>query len=148
MATVILASGAPGTCMHAPTFLMLYSAEPGATRKDMLMTIGLDNPYSVSEYSTHSGYLNVFKVKPGAYFLTTWTQHPFITQVQSPRADLSLSAGEVVYFGEFFLTSACGNSLEIRDQEPRDMALLAKRNPALAKAVTGKRILPLGTYKW
>lgn len=59
------------------------------------------------------------------------------------RADFRVDAGEVVYLGEYFLTSACGasNSGAFRDASARDLGLLGQKNAALAQSSIKRRVL-------
>lgn len=137
-AVALLSAGAPERCITNATQLELR--QDG--RFSNVAYLPVDNYAVPSDFTTHHGYLHAVRLSPGRYYLSPHIANPYVTIKKVPRIDFTVSAGEVVYLGEFFLVQSCGseNLAELRDREERDLALLREKNPALAAAPIVKRI--------
>jgi len=144
---VIVSTGAPSRCFTVATFLKVMS-EDSAYRNHDVTDFGVDG-YSVkSDFPDHQGRLNVLVLPAGKYYLAATIANPNVKPVTLARYDFMVAAGEAVYLGEYFQSPSC--TLHpvpvIRDQEARDMALLSKKNPTLAKLTIFKRLLRTSGY--
>ncbi len=141
-AVIILSAGAVQNCISASTRLKLL-ASTSLYNADVFAFLPVDGAAIKSEFSDHHGYLHVVRHNPGSYYFAPFIMNPYVMMTAASRADFSVSAGEVVYLGEYFLGQACGiqNSATFRDQSERDLALLKLKNPILASASIKKRLL-------
>jgi hypothetical protein len=129
------------SCLEAGTELNVAPAGSGY-RRHVLFKINVDNFFVKSDYPDHQGSLSVFALKAGEYQLYPTVLRPFLTPKQVPKAEFTVVAGEVVYVGEYFMTVSCrwSDYQELRDEEPRDMALIEAKNPKLAAMPKAKRM--------
>jgi hypothetical protein len=141
-AVIVLSAGANEKCFSFATRLKLLRAD-APYNGPAIAFLPVDSYAVKSEFSDHQGYLHVLRLPPGSYYLAPYINNPALEMKEVPRADFSVSAGEVAYLGEYFLQRACGlsGSAVFRDQWERDMALLKARNPALAQAPIARRVL-------
>jgi len=142
MAVVVLSAGAADMCVSFATRLKLLAAG-SPYGGSSLAFLPVDSYVVKSEYADHHGYLHVLRLKPGRYYFAPYINNPSVRMTQVPRADFAVSAGEVVYLGEYYLRQHCGisNSGVFLDRSDRDLALLKSKNPALSQATIQKRIL-------
>jgi hypothetical protein len=150
MATIVISTGAPQKCMAHATDLRIFKADKTYGLYGSTDSLSIDN-YSVkSDFSDHHGYLSIVKLPAGPYYFAPYLLQPFATATRVPKAEFTVQAGDVAYFGEYFLTAHCGLSSrgEFRDQAARDLPLLEARNPALAKAVNRKFIPAYTGLAW
>lgn len=146
-AIVVLSTGAPEPCTSTATEIDIKPAsEPYSGSNAAYMPV--DTSMVKSDFADHHGFLHVVRLEPGAYYLTTGIGNPYVKAVQVPKYDFSVSAGEVVYLGEYYMSVSCAwNTVSaFRDQEQRDIALLKQRNPAFAKVSVVKRIPAMSGY--
>ncbi|HKS54184.1 MAG TPA: hypothetical protein VJS12_02800 [Steroidobacteraceae bacterium] len=146
-AFVVLSAGAPEKCFATSTFLKLKAATEPYGGKDIAL-LSVDG-YSVkSDFADHHGNLHAVKLAPGQYYVAAWIANPYVTAVRVKKAEFTVGAGEVVYLGEYFMPVSCvwNPSVEWRDQQERDLKLLALKNPALAGRTITKRIAAFTGY--
>jgi hypothetical protein len=146
--TVILSAGAAERCAQAVTILKVKEASASYHSVSDVAMLSVDN-YSVkSDFDGHHGLLHVFTVPAGSYYLAPWLARPFTKSIQIPKAEFSVASGEVVYLGEYFLTTACSWSTvaAFRDQAERDLALLRQKNPQFVGVPITKRIAAYTGY--
>lgn len=138
----VLSTGAPQKCVSTATFLNLQP-RGGTYGRDNLLGVAVDVYVIPSDFQEHYGFLHALVLKAGDYQLYPSIANPYVQAKRVPKAEFSVRAGEVVYLGEYFQPISCtlNPSSEVRDQETRDMALLAKKNPALAARPYEKRLL-------
>lgn len=139
---VVLSAGAPERCVSQATFLSLREAASGRVI-DSVPSIGVDVYVHKSDFEGHHGTVNAFALPPGSYRLTPSIANPYVRTVSAPTFDFDVKPGETTYVGELFMTKACAlnTSFEVRDRFERDMALAAKKNPAIAGRAAVKRLL-------
>lgn len=142
MAVIILSVGAADKCISFVTRLKLLPAESPYSGRN-LAYLPVDSYVVKSEYTDHHGYLHVLRLKPGSYYFTPHINNPALGITRAFRADFTVSRGEVVYLGNYYLHQACGysSSGSFSDQSERDLALLRSKNPTLSQASIQKRIL-------
>jgi hypothetical protein len=142
MAVVILSVGAADMCISFVTRLKLLPAESPYSGRTVAY-LPVDSYVVKSEYSDHHGYLHVVRLKPGSYYFTPHINNPAVGVTRAFRADFTVSGGEVVYLGNYYLHQSCGlsSSGSFSDQWERDLALLKSKNPPLSQAPIQKRIL-------
>lgn len=149
-AVIILSTGAAEGCRKFPppklTELAILRDDATYSMWHIMATFLTDDIFVKSDFDDHPGNLHSLTIVPGDYFFAPYqgTSHP----IQVPKYNFSVSAGEVVYLGEYWLTSHCGlqASGNFQDREQRDMALLTKLNPTLANAHIVKRIPAFSGY--
>jgi hypothetical protein len=74
--------------------------------------------------------------------LVPFAMNPYVHYFRPPKADFEVHANETAYLGEFFMPVCEGDAgMGFLDQEERDLALLAKKNPAFANVPITKRLL-------
>jgi hypothetical protein len=110
--------------------------------------LGVDNFSAKSDFDGHHGLLHVFTVPAGNYYLAPWLARPSANPIQIPKAEFSVASGEVVYLGEYFLTTACSlnTAATLRDRAERDLALLRQKNPQFVGVPITKRIAAFTGY--
>lgn len=147
-AVVIISAGAAERCMQAATFLHVYPADKPFTLLTVITSFNVDGYAVQSDFPTHQGSLSVLQLKPGRYSLVPVMANPNVTPVKTPKADITLEPGEIVYLGEYWMSTACAFSTlsGFRNQEERDMALLKQKNPAFANVKITKRIARFTGY--
>lgn len=144
---VVLSAGAPEKCIATSTFLRLKAATEPYNSKDIAL-LSVDG-YSVkSDFADHHGNLHAVKLAPGQYYVAAWIANPYVSPVRVQKAEFTVGAGEVVYLGEYFMPVSCvWNPVVVwRDQQDRDLKLLAQKNPALASRSVTKRIAAFTGY--
>ena len=144
---VILSAGAPEKCFSTSTFLKVLPAARSYFDSEVAL-LSVDGYAVKSDFADHHGYLHAVPLAPGTYYLAAWIANPYVKPVHVPKAEFSVSAGEVIYLGEYYMSVSCvwNPQSQFRDQEKRDMALLAQMNPTLAKAHVVKRISAFSGY--
>jgi hypothetical protein len=143
----IISTGAPSKCFTAATFMKVLSWDSGYS-DSAVTSFGVDG-YSVeSDFADHQGRLNVLVLPAGKYYLAATIANPHVKPTKLTRYDFEVAAGETVYLGEYFQSVSCTlyPVAQIRDQEARDLTLLAEKNPALAKSTIVKRLLKPDGY--
>jgi hypothetical protein len=146
-AIVILSAGAPSPCTSTGTELDIKPAdEPYSGSNAAYMPV--DFSIVKSDFSDHHGFLHVIKLAPGNYYITSGIANPYVQAIKIPKYDFSVSAGEVVYLGEYYLAVSCvwNTASQFRDQEERDIMLLKKKNPAFSNVKIVKRIPLMSGY--
>lgn len=95
----------------------------------------VDSHYDKSDYPDHHGRLLVLPIPAGNYYFAAIKAF-YAKPIQIPKYDFSITAGEVVYAGEFWMSVNCvlDPVAEFRDQEQRDMQLLMDKNPDFAQS--------------
>lgn len=142
-AVILIAGGAPEQCGANPTSIRLL-ADGNHSPLMASGSMGFNSKLDTSMYPDHQGVLMAMRVPAGHYRVFPY---PFnavnFRPVEIPIADITVSAGEVVYVGEMYLQTACDftSVVTYRDEFDRDMKLLKAQNPALAQASIQKRIL-------
>jgi len=140
-ATIILSAGVRKTCLTSnPVMVDLVSRDTGK----VVHHLTANNEFVKPQLEENHGFLHAVNVAPGRYYLTldVWA-----TQlVATPYAFVTLAPGDLVYLGEFFIDSSCAgtgkaDTVLIRDQSARDLAVAAKLNPALDPAQVEVRVL-------
>jgi hypothetical protein len=146
--TVILSAGAAEHCSQAATFLRVKEAGASYHGVSDVAMLGVDASVAKSDFDGHHGLLHVFTVPAGSYYLAPWLARPSANPIQVPKAEFSVASGEVVYLGEYFLTTACSlsNAAAFRDQAERDLALLRQKNPQFVGVPITKRIAAFTGY--
>jgi hypothetical protein len=149
-AIVLVSTGVPEACGAGAdvTQLAIFPADATYSVLHMASSAMIDNHYVKSDFEDHPGNLHALQLAPGKYYLAPYTLRlrtkfrPGLRPVQIPKFDFTVAAGEVVYIGEFWLVENCqGEGIDsFRDQERRDMDLLAQKNPKLSHATIVKRI--------
>jgi hypothetical protein len=144
---VVLSAGAPEKCISTSTFLRLKPAAESYQGKDIAL-LNVDGYAVKSDFADHHGNLHAVKLAPGRYYVAAWIANPYVEPVRVPKAEFAVGAGEVVYLGEYFMPVSCAwNPLvEWRDQQERDMKLLAQQNSVLAGRAVTKRIAKFTGY--
>lgn len=141
-AIIILSVGAPKECISFVTHLRLLKAESPYDGK-RIASLPVDSYVVKSEYSDHHGYLDVLRVSPGEYYFAPTIANPALKAKKISRADFSVSAGEIVYLGDFFLSQACGSSINgiFTDKFERDRKLLVGKNARFLTVGIKKNVL-------
>jgi hypothetical protein len=146
---VILSAGAPEHCMSIAMFLKVlpetinYYGTPAASLPVDVYTVK-------SDFKDHHGSLHAVSLPAGNYYLAPVISNPNVRAVKLQIAKFSVAAGEVVYLGEYFMPVACvfNPRVEFRDQQKRDLELLALKNPQLAKSKIVVRPPTLSEYNF
>lgn len=131
---MLMSAGAQECCVSFATLLKLYRRENDG--KDTLLRIlSVDGYVMKSDFATHQGNVHAVALEEGEYILEQYAANPYTMPVVPPRFAFTVTAGQVVYIGEYFMTRACdkGTHAVIRDQGARDLAIAASRNPGLAR---------------
>lgn len=144
VATIVISTGAPEKCISTASGLRIYAKgttlESAYTAQDVIQ---IDHYLNDSEFTGHHGYLNVITLPAGAYYFSLAMMNPYAVLATRQTAAFVVKPGEVAYFGEFFLSRfACSwaSEGEFRDRSDRDIPLLERRNPGVAKAINRKFI--------
>jgi hypothetical protein len=144
VATIVISTGASEKCISTASGLRIYAKgtalEGPYTAQEIVQ---IDHYLNDSEFTGHHGYLNVVSLPAGSYYFSLAMLNPYAILTTRQTAEFTVKAGEVAYFGEFFLTRfACswGAEGEFRDRSDRDIPLLERRNPGVAKAINRKFI--------
>lgn len=142
MGTIIISTGAAERCFNFSTNLGFFEAKSRYTSFSLKASLSVDSFVHKSDFVDHHGFLHVISLPAGAYYMAPSLVNPGYEPKSIPRADFTINAGEVAYFGEYFMPSACSSSASsfFRDRSERDIPLLEKRNHSLAKAVNRKFI--------
>lgn len=137
---------------------VLKIADSGTSYFDnALFTISVDNGFVKGDFGDHPGGLHAISLPPGNYYFAPYRKAFYRSlRLSIPRYDFSVTAGEVVYLGDFYLDSKahCDDAMStsVRDEESRDINILAKSNPVLARSAIVKRIsiysglVPMGSH--
>jgi hypothetical protein len=149
-ATIVLSTGSADKCVSHATNLRIYKASATYSLYSITESLAIDNYAIKSDFTDHHGYLHVVKLPAGSYYFATGLLQPFASPLHIPKTDFVIAAGDVAYFGEFYLTRACGLSTEggFRDRSERDIPMLEARNPAIAKAINRKFIPKTTGVAW
>jgi hypothetical protein len=141
---IILSTGAPAKCQSMATYLKLLP-EPGTLPDKQVALVSIDSSALKSDYADHQGNLHVIPVPQGRYYFVPWVNSLVVRTVLQPKATFSVTAGETVYLGEYFMPSACAleTLYEIHDQMDRDMALLKAKDPQFDTSRVVKRLMML-----
>ena len=101
-----------------------------------------------SDYSDRRGAMNVFQLKAGEYQVFARTIDANMVGKQIPKAEFSLSSGEILYLGEYYVSTPCSVLFhgEFRDQEERDFAILRQERPDLVSKPHSKTIPVFNGY--
>ena len=146
-AVIILSTGAAERCI---SFATILKVSPAGTpyNKGGVAAFYVDAYTIKSDFADHQGNLQTVSIPAGSYYLSPWAVNPYLSAVKVPKAEFSVSAGEVVYLGEYYMPVACSlNTVaSFRDQQERDVALLIKQNPEFARATIIKRIPKFSGY--
>ncbi len=144
---IILSAGAPSPCTSTPTELDIKQAGVPYTGPTVAY-MPADTSIVKSDFSDHHGFLHVIKLDPGMYYLTTGLMRPYFKGLKVPKYNFLINAGDVLYLGEYYMTSSCSMSTvaQLRDQEQRDITLLKQRNPVFADVRIRKQIPPMSGY--
>ena len=140
---VILSAGADERCTSAATFLKVKpSGVDYEGSRGEIALLAVDAYVMKSDFADHQGNLHVLKLQPGSYYAAPWVANGMLAAKRVPKAEFTVKAGEIVYLGEYYMPLACAweTVSEFRDQESRDLALLAQKNPGLAARPVVKRI--------
>lgn len=160
-AVVVFSTGIPESCGGGAKLIDLSFFASGASyaQDQRAATFTLNNHYLKSDFADHPGNLNAVALPPGDYQIApfapgiagvnggfTYTIRGTLGEIR--RYDLHLAAGDVVYLGEYWMVGACDGvgRGSFRDQEQRDLQLLAEKNPHLAQARIVKNILEPAGY--
>ena len=137
----IISAGAPENCVSTATHLDVIPAYPGY-KGIGIASMDVDGYVMKSDFADHQGNVHAFVLPVGDYRLSPWIANPYVSAKRVPRIEFSISAGEVVYLGEFFMPVHCvlNPVYSIRDQRDRDMAIVMQRNPKLAGANIATRL--------
>jgi hypothetical protein len=154
-AIVVFTTGSPALCsLSSPDPWMVSIFPVGAPYpKGYVLVATISNTFMKSDFTDHPGSILAVALDPGDYYVAPIVFNGQATQVA--RYDFSVSAGEVVYLGEYWMLKGCEPPTStdgsgkialhaiatFRDQEQRDFALLAEKNPQLSKANITKQIL-------
>jgi hypothetical protein len=138
---VILSAGTQEACFGTAQQVFIQKIDDHY-HLNIVGQITVNTKADKSMYPDHQGQLSVTRLPPGDYRVYQWPMGPFVPKRMN-EVDFSVSAGEVVYLGEFWWEPSCSSSFDVfyRDQFDRDLALLRTLNPALAAAPIQKRIL-------
>lgn len=147
LGVIILSAGAPEKCIVTGTFLKVLP-DTATYNSKWLELLPVDGYAIKSDFSDHHGFLHAVSLPPGKYYLAPWIANNYVSAVSVPKAEFSVAAGEVVYLGEYYMPVSCvlNPRSVFRDQQERDLALLARMNPALAKAKIVPRIPTFSGY--
>jgi hypothetical protein len=142
MGTIIISTGAAERCFNFSTSLGFFEAKSRYASWFLKASISVDTYTLKSDFVDHHGFLHAISLPAGAYYMAPMLVNPGYEPKSIPRADFTINAGEVAYFGEYFMPSACSSSASsfFRDRGERDIPLLEKRNYSLAKTVNRKFI--------
>ena len=129
--TIIISTGAPTRCISSATRLWILSVDRKKPTHDAMLNV--DGSATKSDFADHQGSINAVNLPAGNYRMIPWAINPMETAIKTPEATFSLSAGETLYLGEYFMPSSCSfsNRVVFRDQRERDLALAVSRNPGL-----------------
>lgn len=143
-ATVLLSTGAPEECVSFSTFLYMMPAGSSYGR-NVVALLPVDGYTIKSDFEAHQGTVHALSVAPGRYYFSPWLANPYFTATASPRFDIAVEAGEIVYVGEYYLPGRCsaGSYADINDKWERDRAIIAAQNPNidLSRATTRLMVL-------
>lgn len=105
--------------------------------------LSVDSPFLKSDFVGYHGKLHAVSLAPGNYYLAPALVQPNIVPLKVPQAEFSVAAGEVVYLGQYYMSSHCGlkGAGRFIDQREKDMEFLATKNPELAKQKIVTRVL-------
>lgn len=105
--------------------------------------LSVDSSFLKSDFVGYHGKLHAVSLAPGNYYLAPALAQPNIVPLKVPQAEFSVAAGEVVYLGQYYMSSHCGlkGAGRFIDQREKDMEFLAKKNPELAKQKIVTRVL-------
>lgn len=96
-----------------------------------------------SDFSDHQGNVHAIVLPAGHYYIAAWVANIYVRPIRVPKADFSVTAGEVVYLGEYFMPTACSFSAtrsELRNKKDRDLQLANQKAPGLANFEVVTRI--------
>lgn len=144
---IVISTGGVDTC--ATSALSLHFQERGRKYDDpSLAGINVNWGAIKSAFSDHRGAFSVIALKPGDYQLFPRPIDANMRGKRVPKAEFSLASGELLYLGEFFVSTPCNSGFlaSFRDQEQRDMELLNSLRPELAKLPHSKRIPTMTGY--
>jgi hypothetical protein len=138
---IVLSTGAFQNCIATATYLKIMPSTASFSSSSTA-SLFVDASTVKSDFTDHYGNLHAFAIPAGKYYIAPGIANNVIA-IQRHKADFSVDAGETVYLGEYFMTRSCAleTLAELRDMRVRDMALLALRNPNLAKKPISYRIL-------
>jgi hypothetical protein len=141
---IVLSTGAPAKCVSMSTYLRMLPAMASASEKQIAL-VSIDSYALKSDFADHQGNLHVLPIPAGSYYFEPRTDNPVVRSVVQPKATFSVTAGETVYLGEFYMLEACSLSTlyEIHDQMARDMALLKSKDPLFDTSKVTKRLMVL-----
>ncbi|WP_428380970.1 hypothetical protein [Nevskia ramosa] len=146
-AIVIVSAGAPSACTSTGTNLE-FKSEGTRYTGSTVAYMPVDFSIVKSDFTDHHGFLHTFKLAPGNYYMTTSVANAYVKGIKVPKYDFSVSAGEIIYLGEYYMTVSCVWTpvASMRDQEQRDVAILKSKNPAFLNKKITKRIPLMSGY--
>lgn len=141
---IVFSTGAARKCVSEYTFLKLLP-EGASDRDKEIARTSVDAWAVKSDFDDHQGNLHVIAIPAGSYYFAPSVASTVIRTVLQPKAVFSVAAGETVYLGEYYMLEACTLSAlyDVRDQMPRDMALLKSKDPRFDTSKVTKRLMVL-----
>lgn len=141
----MLSTGLAAGCRARNDLLYLFPAN-ASYFDDPVASFKLDSLLPDSDFKDHRGYIYNATVPPGEYYFALYRKGTpsYFKGLVVPKYDVSVSAGEVLYVGEFYIQtqSSCDymTNTSFRDEEERDVPLLTTMNPSLSVTAIVKRI--------
>jgi hypothetical protein len=141
---IIFSTGAARKCVADSTFLKLLPEGAPEGRKE-LARISVDTWAVKSDFADHQGRLHLMPIAAGSYYFVPRIDNPIVRSILQPQVSFSVSAGERVYLGEYYMPEACTMSTryEVHDQMTRDIALLESKDPSFDTSKVTKRLMVL-----
>jgi len=141
---IVFSTGAPRTCVSEPTFLKLLP-EGASDRDKEIARVSVDAWSMASDFADHQGNLHAIAIPAGSYYFTPSVDSTVVRTVLQPKALFSVTSGETVYLGEYYMLEACTLSAlyEVHDEMTRDMALLKSKDSRFDPSKVTKRLMVL-----
>ena len=100
--------------------------------------VEVNNAFIKSDFTDHQGFVSALDVPAGNYELYPVFGNPLSKPIQVPYVKFTVTAGEGIYLGEYFMDRSCSIFRDhgtFRDRAERDLAFVREKNPGLANIV-------------
>ena len=142
---VIFSVGARSHCISESTFVSIRGADNNAVVP--VAPIGVDVYVLKSEFADHHGLVDGFWLVPGSYYFVPNIANPYVQAESIGTFKFEVRPHETVYLGELYMTQSCGlrTAFVVNDEYERDVQIARKKNPALLKRASVKRLMQKGS---
>jgi hypothetical protein len=145
---IVFSTGASAPCAPSKVYLGIFPAtDPVEGAGPIVAVANVSASEIASDFPNHPGNLHALSLAPGSYYLASEDASDQSWRQVTPKLPFDVTAGEIVYLGEYFAVDPCSNrSPVIRDQSARDFGLLHERNPEIPVDRIQKRLVHVKGY--